>query len=160
MKGLFLNFIRLIPVFLLLSGCRDKEESLSPEAQLAHDIGIIENYLKEKSLTAEKTASGLHYIVLKPGDGGAKPNVNSRVEVQYKGYFTNDEVFDQTQDGGSITFGLMQVIPGWTEGLQLMTKGQKNTLLLPSALGYGKNPPPGIPENAVLIFDVTLLAFQ
>lgn len=151
-------FLFILP-FLMNSGCKDKEEALSPEAQLAKDIGIIESYLSEKGLTATKTASGLHYIVLEPGDNGTKPGPQTLVEVLYRGYFTNGDIFDQTTGNQTISFKLNQVITGWTEGLQLMTRGQKNTLLLPSALGYGNNPPSGIPKNAVLIFDVKLVDF-
>jgi FKBP-type peptidyl-prolyl cis-trans isomerase FkpA len=150
--GLFLPILGL-------SGCKEKEETLSAEAQLTKDIGIIEAYLTEKGLTATKTASGLHFVVLEPGDNGAKPGPETLVEVLYRGYFTNGDIFDQTTGNQSISFKLNQVISGWTEGLQLMSKGQKNTLLLPSALGYGNNPPPGIPKNAVLIFDVKLVDF-
>lgn len=135
------------------------EPSLSPEEQMAADLVIINDYIATNKLTATKTASGLHYVVLKEGDGGAKPAATTKVEVLYVGSFINGQVFDQTSGNTTIRFNLNQVIAGWTEGLQLMTRGQKNKLILPSALAYGRNPPQGIPANAVLIFDVTLVDF-
>ena len=69
--------------------------------------------------------------------------------------FVNKDVFDESNEEG-ITFGLNQVIKGWQEGMQYFKEGGNGKLFIPSALGYGKNPPPGIPKNAVLIFDVSL----
>ncbi len=137
----------------------ETEPSLSASEQLAADITIIEDYLKSKNLKATKTASGLHYIVLEEGLENTKPNPTTKVEVQYTGYFTSGTVFDKTNGTSTIRFNLNQVIKGWQEGLLLMNKGQKNTLLIPSALGYGNNPPQGIPKNAVLLFDVKLVDF-
>ena len=79
-------------------------------------------YLKSKNLTAQSTASGLYYIIDQPG-GGGYPTLQSTVTVEYKGYFTNGSVFDQTEAGKTATFPLNGVIPGWTEGLQLMKEG-------------------------------------
>jgi len=135
------------------------EPSLSPEEQMKADIVIIEDYLKGKNLTATKTVSGLHYVVLEEGTENTKPSPTTKVEVQYTGYFTSGAVFDKTNGSSTIRFNLNQVIAGWQEGLLLMNKGQKNTLLIPSALGYGGNPPQGIPKNAVLLFDVKLVDF-
>jgi FKBP-type peptidyl-prolyl cis-trans isomerase FkpA len=158
-KSIYLLF--LASLLLFNWGCKknDTEPSLSAAEQLAVDITIIEDYLISKNLTASKTASGLHYIVLEEGTENTKPSPTTKVEVQYKGYFTNGSVFDQTSGSATIRFNLNQVITGWQEGLLLMNKGQKNTLLIPSALGYGSNPPQGIPKNAVLIFDVKLVDF-
>ncbi len=146
--------------FLLLSltlfaACA--KDDLSPEEQLIKDTEIIQAYLTDHSLTAQSTASGLHYLIEVEGTGG-HPNINHEVTVFYKGYFTDDEVFDQT-GGTPISFPLANVITGWQEGIPLFQKGGKGKLFLPSALGYGRNPPSGIPSNAVLIFDVELVDF-
>ncbi|HMG16686.1 MAG TPA: FKBP-type peptidyl-prolyl cis-trans isomerase [Saprospiraceae bacterium] len=135
-----------------------KDDSLSPEDQLKKDDGIIQDYLTVHKLTATKTASGLYYIITNPGSG-SNPTVNNVVTVYYQGYFTDNTVFDQTVFGTPATFPLKSVIKGWQEGIPLIKKGGEVKLLIPSYLGYGNSPPGGIPENAVLIFDVQLLSF-
>jgi len=116
----------------------------------------IENYLVGTNETATKTATGLHYIIEQEGDG-EHPTIADDVTVTYTGYFTNGEVFDMSTD--PITFPLSGVIEGWQEGIPLLSRGGAGKLLIPSHLGYGGNPPNGIPENAVLVFDVELIDF-
>jgi FKBP-type peptidyl-prolyl cis-trans isomerase FkpA len=106
---------------------------------------------------AQSTASGLHYVIEEPGTGG-HPTLDDEVTVNYKGYLLDGNVFDQTS-GTPITFGLRQVILGWQEGIPLFQKGGKGKLFIPSGLGYGANPPSGIPSRAVLAFDVDLVDF-
>lgn len=150
-------------IFLLLGftlfSCSDKAPALSAEEQLKYDIGLIETDLKAKNIIAQKTASGMHYIITQEGDNEGNPAPGSNVIVKYKGYFTNGEVFDQTTGGETIAFGLNQVIKGWQEAVPLLSRGGKGTFWLPSALGYGSRPPRGIPANAVLIFDIELVDF-
>ncbi|MEM1321389.1 MAG: FKBP-type peptidyl-prolyl cis-trans isomerase [Bacteroidota bacterium] len=140
---------------LISAGCNN-EDILSPAEQLAEDIQTIEQYLADNNINAQKTASGLHYNIEVEG-AGIHPNLDQRVEVQYTGYFPDGTIFDQTGPNRTITFPLNGVIQGWQEGIQLLREGGSGKLLIPSELGYGRNPPPGIPSNAVLIFDVTLV---
>lgn len=106
----------------------------------------------------EATASGLKYRVLRKG-AGAMPKATSKVEVHYHGWLDNGTVFDSSYDRKeSITFGLNQVIKGWTEGMQLVGKGGMIELEIPAELGYGdRGAPPVIPPKAKLHFLVELL---
>lgn len=115
---------------------------------------------KEKEGVKE-TASGLQYVQLEPGSSDQRPAHNSRVKVHYHGTLIDGTVFDSSvQRGQPIDFGLHQVIPGWTEGLQLMTKGEKTRLFIPPHLGYGNRAAGSIPAGSVLIFDVELIDFM
>lgn len=104
------------------------------------------------------TASGLKYIVEKEG-AGAVPSATSNVTVHYTGKFVDGRVFDSSvQRGQPASFGLNQVIKGWTEGLQLMKEGAKYTFFIPYTLAYGEQGYPGaIPPKSDLIFEVELI---
>jgi FKBP-type peptidyl-prolyl cis-trans isomerase FkpA len=106
-----------------------------------------------------KTTSGLLYKVVTEGDGKAKPNKADTVVVHYTGTLVDGTKFDSSVDRGQpAEFGVGQVIPGWTEALQLMSKGAKYQLVIPSELAYGANGAGhSIPPNAVLLFDVELI---
>jgi FKBP-type peptidyl-prolyl cis-trans isomerase FkpA len=101
------------------------------------------------------TASGLQYKVLLQGKG-AKPTPVNSVSVKYKGYFASGKIFDQSQD--PISFGVSQVVPGWTEALQLMPAGSKYRLWLHPKIGYGGRETGPIAPNSLLVFDVELLS--
>lgn len=105
--------------------------------------------------------SGLQYIILKEGDG-EKPGPATMVTVHYEGSLVNGKVFDSSYKRGQpATFGVHQVIAGWTEALQLMPVGSKWKLFIPSSLGYGARGAGGsIPPHATLIFDVELLGMR
>ena len=103
------------------------------------------------------TASGLKYVVVQEGTG-ASPTAASNVTVHYTGKFLDGKVFDSSvQRGQPATFGLSQVIKGWTEGLQLMKEGGKTTFLIPPGLAYGERGGGPIPANSTLIFEVELI---
>ncbi len=109
----------------------------------------------------KSTPSGLQYEVLREG-AGAKPGATSTVEVHYEGRLINGKVFDSSyQRNETISFPLNRVIPGWTEGLQLMPTGAKYRLYIPSELGYGaRGAGADIPPNSALIFDVELISIR
>ncbi len=102
--------------------------------------------------------SGLQYQVLREGDG-RKPSATDRVECHYEGTLINGQVFDSSyRRGETATFGLNQVIKGWTEGLQLMQEGAKYRFFIPYQLAYGeRGAGQSIPPYAALIFDVELV---
>ena len=105
------------------------------------------------------TPSGLQYEVVTPGKAdGKKPTATSKVKVHYSGTLINGKKFDSSYDRNEPTeFELNRVIPGWTEGLQLIKEGGKATLYIPAKLAYGEQGVPGIPPNSPLIFDVELI---
>ena len=107
------------------------------------------------------TASGLQYQVLTPGKGGERPGPKDVVRVHYEGKLLSGKVFDSSiARGEPIEFPVDQVIPGWTEALQLMEIGSKFRLFIPSNLGYGPHGAGNvIPPNAMLIFEVELIGF-
>lgn len=118
-----------------------------------------EKFLKEISnnKSVYTTKSGLKYRKIKEGNG-KKPKATDRVKVHYTGKLIDGTTFDSSVDRGQpITFGLGDVIPGWTEGLQLMDEGSKYMLYIPYNLGYGMRDMGNIPAGSTLIFEVELL---
>ena len=111
---------------------------------------------------AEVTDSGLASIVLQEGSGDEKPSSRDTVEVHYSGWQSSDGMlFDSSvQRDEKISFPLNQVIPGWTEGLQLMAVGEKRRFWIPAELAYGETASqPGAPSGA-LVFDVELFSIK
>lgn len=107
---------------------------------------------------AETTASGLAFRVLTAGTGTEHPTSTSQVTVHYSGWTTDGEMFDSSvKRGEPSTFGLHQVIPGWTEGVQLMVEGEKTRFWIPEALAY--RGVQGRPQG-MLVFDIELLEIQ
>lgn len=132
------------------------------EAKFAQNKAMGEAFLSENKLKegVSTTASGLQFEVVNEGNG-THPTATSTVSVHYHGTLIDGTLFDSSvQRGEPATFGVHQVIPGWTEALQLMSVGAKYRLYIPENLAYGANPHPGGPIKpySALIFDVELLA--
>ena len=105
-----------------------------------------------------ETASGLQYQILQQGKGTEHPSASSKVTVHYHGSLLDGTVFDSSVDRGEpISFGLNQVISGWTEGVQLMVIGDKFKFFIPSKLAYGNSAAGKIAPGSLLIFEVELL---
>ncbi len=149
-----------IPEALAYQGRRD------PKGMLVFDVELLSFSgnptqappdVKAPPPDAKKTASGLAYKVLKPGTGAKHPTAASQVTVNYSGWTTDGKLFDSSVTRGApATFPLNQVIPGWTEGVQLMTEGEKMRFWIPENLAYkGQSPPYGM-----LVFDVELIAIK
>ena len=136
-------------------GLAEQQRIESEKNQEEAEAFLEENKLKEGVV---ETESGLQYKVEREGSGDS-PTESDRVEVHYKGYLINGEVFDSSYERGEpATFPLNAVIKGWTEGLQLMKPGGKNVFYIPAELGYGARGQGGtIGPNALLIFEVELL---
>lgn len=136
------------------------EQELELKKVREENLQSSRDYLKENKSQdgIQTTPSGLQYKVITQGDG-KQPTSHSRVKCHYEGRLTNGQVFDSSYKRGEpAEFSLNQVIPGWTEGLQLMKVGSKYEFHIPPALGYGEVGVPGhIPGNSVLIFTVELL---
>ena len=120
-------------------------------------IAFLEAKAKEEKVV--KTESGLMYEVIKLGDGGPKPTANSDVEVRYRGELIDGTVFDEATT--PVTLNLGGVIKGWTEGVQLMSVGDKYRFYIPSELGYGEQGAGNdIKPNAALVFDIELVSIK
>jgi FKBP-type peptidyl-prolyl cis-trans isomerase FklB len=143
------------------------QQRMMNEAQMAlnGNLEASETFLAQNSTKdgVVTLASGLQYLVLGTGDpGAASPTLQDSVLAHYHGTLTDGSVFDSSVDRGEpATFGLSQVISGWTEALQLMKVGDKWRLFIPPSLAYGEaSPSPAIPPNSALIFDVELLEIR
>lgn len=141
--------------FTLFISCNSNDEPKKTDYTVENEKEIVD-YIAKNKLTAQRTDSGLYYVINEPGDG-AQPTASSNVTVAYKGYYSNGNIFDQSKAEG-ISFGLNQVIKGWTEGIPYFKVGGSGILLVPSHLGYGPFDYNGIPGGSVLIFDVKLIS--
>ncbi len=134
---------------------QDLQQKAEAAARKEGEEFLAENGKKEEVQT---TASGLQYVVEKEGEG-AQPTAEDEVTVHYTGKLLNGTVFDSSVSRGEpATFPLNRVIPGWTEGVQLMKEGAKYTFFIPSDLAYGaQGVPNAIPPHSTLIFEVELI---
>lgn len=168
---------------LLKDGIQDIFEQRELKINPQEANGLIQSYLEEANSAAfgenkEKgiafleenknkegvsiTASGLQYEIIQEGSGN-KPSATDNVTVHYHGTLIDGTVFDSSIERGTpASFGVNQVIPGWTEALQLMSVGAKFKLYIPQELAYGANPHPGGPIQpySALIFDVELIEIK
>ncbi|ODS55752.1 MAG: hypothetical protein ABS36_09140 [Acidobacteria bacterium SCN 69-37] len=150
-------FRRVLVVVLLaavLGACRLKEEETAmPTIPAPPDVAAA-------PADASVTASGLASKVLQPGNSNVRPTAASTVRVHYTGWTTDGEMFDSSVTRGEAAeFPLNGVIPGWTEGVQLMVVGEKRRFWIPGALAYDNIPMPGAPKGT-LVFDIELLGVR
>ena len=143
----------LLILTLFISCSKDKDENIDYTAKNEVEIKA---YLAKNNLTAQKSNTGLYYVINELGTG-AQPTATSNVTVAYKGYYSNGTVFDKS-DASGISFGLKRVIAGWTEGIQYFKTGGNGILLVPAHLAYGSDDYQSIPGGSVLIFDVKLIS--
>ena len=148
------HFLSALLVLILFISCT-KENSSNVDYTAKNELEI-KDYIAKNNLTAQRSDTGLYYVITNLGTG-AQPTAMSNVTVAYKGYFTNGSVFDQSNAAG-ISFGLNQVIKGWTEGIPHFKTGGNGILLIPAHLGYGSSSNGSIPGGSVLIFEVKLIS--
>jgi FKBP-type peptidyl-prolyl cis-trans isomerase len=148
------------------------------QEQLTKDTLAIDDYLKAKNITAQKTASGLRYVMLQPGKGD-NAKAGEKVKVDYCGYLLSTGTYFQCSSEAwakehgifneankpysplELTLGMQQVIAGWEEAIQLMNKGAKMTVYIPSTLAYGnQRRSKEIVENSILVFDMELIDIE
>jgi len=148
-------------IVLMASGCfkdnSDDNCTFDPCAFVvpAAETVMVEEYLSTNNITATKHCSGMYYTIINPGTGNT-PEVCDGVSVKYVGTLTNGTAFDQTAD--PVNFNLSTLIGGWQLGIPLIKTGGKIRLYLPPSLGYGTAGYGSVPGNAVLIFDIDLVA--
>jgi FKBP-type peptidyl-prolyl cis-trans isomerase len=151
-----------IPEELAYQGRADR-----PQGMLVFDIELLEVATSPTvappdvagpPADAKRTASGLAYKVLRPGTGTSRPGARSRVTVHYTGWTTDGKMFDSSvARGAPASFGLNEVIAGWTEGVQLMVEGERTRFWIPQRLAYeGKA---GAPRG-MLVFDIELISHR
>ena len=146
------KYLYLFTLVLVFNSCSDKTDtSFEPETEQ----DIIQ-YIEDNNLNATRSNSGLYYVINNEGSG-TRPTSSSNVTVDYKGYFLDGVVFDESNSNG-ISFGLNDVIQGWTEGITYFREGGNGILLVPYNLGYGESGRGSIPGGSVLIFDIRLLS--
>ncbi|MEN8775452.1 MAG: FKBP-type peptidyl-prolyl cis-trans isomerase [Polaribacter sp.] len=146
------NILSLILFTTLFGSCSSNDE---PNFEPQTEADILK-YIDENGLNAEKSNTGLYYVIENEGSG-EKPTSTSNVTVAYKGYFLNGTIFDKSNSSG-VSFNLQQVIKGWTEGITYFKEGGNGILIIPSNLGYGNNGRGSIPGGAVLVFDINLIS--
>ncbi len=164
MRLLSRRTLAVTAVAMLAAGCGKKGQAAQNAAGAADGAAgaaaakaFLDKNAKEPGVTT--TASGLQYKITKSGPAtGEKPGLHDEVRVNYEGTLLNGEVFDSTyRSGQPAVFGVSDVVPGWTEALQLMRPGDEWLVYLPPALGYGPGGRGPIPPNAVLVFRMELL---
>ena len=144
------------------------EEEVNARIQAAMDEKFVESeetlraYLAENNIEATPTESGLIYVCTQAGNG-VKPEVGKKVKVHYTGTLLDGTTFDSSVDRGEpieFPLGMGNVIPGWDEGIAMMSKGEKGILYIPAKLGYGDRQAGPIPAFSNLIFEVELVDFE
>ena len=156
MKYVVLVVVIALAVFFFMKNSNNEKVAVENNA-IGKDF-LTKNKMVEGIV---ETASGLQYQVLQQGEGTEHPSVSSKVKVHYHGSLLDGTVFESSVDSGNpISFGLNQVISGWTEGVQLMVVGDKFKFFIPSKLGYGNKSAGKIAPGSLIVFEVELLEIK
>ena len=142
------RFAAVLATALLLTGCSGPSTGEVPQIPPPPDVAVA-------PADAVRTPTNIASKVITPGKGTRHPRPSSQVTVHYTGWTTDGRTFDSSVSRGEpSTFGLDQVIPGWTEGVQLMVEGEKRRFWIPARLAYEGSP--GRPQG-MLVFDIELI---
>jgi len=143
-KKIFLTFVLFLFIGLSYSCQKESQDEI--------DQKDIEKYISDHNIDATKHASGVYYKIIKQG-GSSHPNVNSRINVDYKGTLLDGTDFDS---GKKVSLELGRTIIGWQIGIPLIGEGGEILLIIPSRLGYGTTAQGSVPKNSVMVFEVKL----
>ncbi|WP_026775225.1 FKBP-type peptidyl-prolyl cis-trans isomerase [Polaribacter sp. Hel_I_88] len=145
---------KILLLFIIAVGfsCSD-DEIIDYTAQNEADI---QAYLAANNINAQKTLSGLYYVINEEGNGES-PIFNSNVTLGYKGYFLDGTTFDSSSKA---TFNVNQVVPGFAEAVTILKIGGSGTFILPSRLGYGNRGSRSIAPGDVIVFDINLISIN
>lgn len=160
MRKILLKIVSIVAALLIGFTMFSIANATTPEENKAAGKAFLADNAKKPNIVT--TASGLQYEVLAPGTGTVSPTATSNVTVHYQGTTIDGKEFDSSYSRGEpATFPLNRVIPGWTEGVQLMKEGAKYRFYIPSELAYGEQGAGRlIGPNSTLIFDVELIKIQ
>ena len=159
MRKIQTQVISIVTVILIGITMFSIANATSPEENKAAGVAFLAENAKKTNIAS--TDSGLQYEILTPGTGTTSPKATDNVTVHYKGTTIDGKEFDSSYSRGEPTsFPLNGVIPGWTEGVQLMKEGAKYRFYIPSELAYGERGAGPIAPNSTLIFDVELIKIQ
>ncbi len=152
------KIIAFASLSLIMLGCSNEPEKKDYE-ETEYDVKISE-FLKDKDWAVERQESGL-YVYVEEAGSDEKPDLNSFLTLNYKGYFLDGTVFDGT-DGTPTTFPfpVSNLIKGWQEGIPFFGKNGKGRLIVPPTIGYGVDGGGPIPPNKILVFDIEIIDFQ
>ncbi len=154
---IFAVVVAVVVVVALFARSNNAKEAAKKNIELGSEFLAANKDVEGVS----ETESGLQYQVLTKGEGSEHPSATDKVKVHYHGTLLDGTVFDSSVDRGEpLSFGLNQVIAGWTEGLQLMVVGDKTRFFIPANLAYGNRSAGKIEPGSTLIFDVELLAIN
>ena len=153
--------MRLLPVALLFAAVLSLRPALHAQREKFPFDDLV--YIEKTWPTAQKTNTGIRYVILQPGEG-QPPKAGDMVHVLYVGTLLNGKPFDQNTDRNkpfSFRLGRGIVIVGWDQVIQLMKAGEKRLVIIPPELAYGsQGDPPKIPRDASLVFTIELLGFD
>ena len=156
MKYVNIGIIALVVLFVFYKSSESKKIA-------AKNLVIGQQFLQENQSKEgiQTTPSGLQFEIIAKGNGTQNPTASNTVTVHYHGTMLNGVVFDSSVERGApLSFPLHRVIPGWTEGVQLMVVGDKFRFFIPPELAYGNNAAGKIEPGSTLIFEVELLGIE
>lgn len=152
-------WLALATLFLGLAGCGDRGSETSDTGD--NTPPPVPANVSGPPPAAERSESGLAWVVLEEGTGDRRPTTDDRITVHYTGWQTDGTMFDSSVARGEpATFPLGQLIDGWVEGLQLMTEGERRRFWIPGELAYDNRPDRPDAPKGMLVFDVELIEIE